>query len=332
MHIFIRSDSEGNPIGWRGFTQVLSSSIILPASLSNTTIQNGEQPNGFLESMPGFATMEGKILPAEKPWTPTVLSSLQSNQAVFSSNHSQPFPALSIPIGVNGKTAGILEILDENNRKNWSQDDRLLAQEVASQLGLALENAQLFASAQQELADRKAAENETLQRNRDLATLNQIGQQINQLSSPSKIYDLVSTAIGKVMDNKNLFIAEFDEDSQHINFPIYIIDGQPQIVPGRQFTKGFIEHIIKQRSPLLIRDHVGKFLTSCGLEPLTHMLYRVSQKSILQRHRLICSQRWLRRQQLHSRTPICSSKCKEHLSPSRCVNDTKRGLRMRLLR
>jgi len=47
----------------------------------------------------------------------------------------------------------LLEILDENPQRQWSDDERLLVEQVADQLSLALENARLFQQTQNALAE-----------------------------------------------------------------------------------------------------------------------------------------------------------------------------------
>jgi GAF domain-containing protein/ActR/RegA family two-component response regulator len=272
MHVFIRLDENGKPNGWRGFTQVLSHSSVAP-------VEKELPPSGeifklqrhFLNENPGNSIKPEDGLLSTHPWSPSASRSLLSDQPEFQAATGGLSASLAVPFKIQGKTAGLIEVLDERSQRKWSKDDQLLIQEVANQLGLALENAQLFASAQQELSERKRAEEEILSRNRDLSTLNQIGQQLNRLASPSKILELVSAAIGQVMDNSNLFIAQYDENSQHINFPIYILDGESQIVPGRPFEHGFIEYIIRQQVPLLIPNNVKYGLSERGLAALAHM-------------------------------------------------------------
>ena len=65
----------------------------------------------------------------------------------------------------------------------------MLARDVAQQLALALENAQLYATVQQELSERVRAEQETLKRNQELSLLNQVGQQLSKLTSRQELLE-----------------------------------------------------------------------------------------------------------------------------------------------
>jgi GAF domain-containing protein len=59
---------------------------------------------------------------------------------------------LKLPEG----SAGLLEILDDNPGRKWTQDERILVQQVADQLELALENADLFQQTQGALSETNA--------------------------------------------------------------------------------------------------------------------------------------------------------------------------------
>jgi PAS domain S-box-containing protein len=105
-----------------------------------------------------------------------------------------------------------------------------------------------------DISERKKAEAELRQRNAELTTLNQIGQALNQYLEPSKILSLVFDMIGQVLDNKNLFIALYDEATREISFPIYTVNGQIKEVPSRSFSNGLTEYILRTKSPLLSHD------------------------------------------------------------------------------
>ncbi len=63
---------------------------------------------------------------------------------------------LNIPITLRGQTLGTI-VLHRKTEKAWSETDRSLAMEIASQVGLALENARLLDEAQ-----RRAAQEQSL--------------------------------------------------------------------------------------------------------------------------------------------------------------------------
>ncbi|HVP20330.1 MAG TPA: GAF domain-containing protein [Anaerolineaceae bacterium] len=59
---------------------------------------------------------------------------------------------LTAPIQVSGKTEALIEVTGENSIQKWSEDDRLLVEEIARQLSLAIENARLYQDIRKALA------------------------------------------------------------------------------------------------------------------------------------------------------------------------------------
>ena len=283
MHIFIRTDQNGDETGWRGFTQVIPSISAPPETAWPATRERKETWNEMAGedrsqaarvvdfSHPaapsisaGYAVVNGNLEPSTAPWT--LLGSQAMLQGV-----PQPVSivdadgSLAISFSTGSTSRGVIEILNTDQR-GWTEEERSLAQEVASQLALALENAQLYAAVEQELSERARAEQETIKRNQDLAILNQIGQQLNRLATPSEILEMVFAGIGQVMDNRNLFIALYDPDNQHISFPIYSVDGQNQIVAGLPFGNGLIEYVLQTRKTFLLTQNVHKVLAERGIQ------------------------------------------------------------------
>lgn len=123
-------------------------------------------------------------------------------------------------------------MIDEVPDRIWTEDEILLVEEVMRQLSLAIENAQLYAAVQQELAERTRAEQELLRRNQQLALLNEIGQQISRLTEADEILNLVPHAVGQIADNTNLILALYDEKSNLVRFPLVIQDGKFQEWPA----------------------------------------------------------------------------------------------------
>ena len=73
---------------------------------------------------------------------------------------------LCLPIKIGAKTVGVLDI-QSPNRNAFSENDVVVMEAIASQIAIAVENARLYESVQQELADRKQAE-EALQEEKAL--------------------------------------------------------------------------------------------------------------------------------------------------------------------
>lgn len=116
-----------------------------------------------------------------------------------------------------------------------------------------------------DVSERKRAEAELLRRNQELAALNEIGHELSKLIEPTEIAQLIHTMIGKVMDNRNLYVALYDEQREEVSFPAYTIDGQPYHSPTRKLGRGLTEYVIHTRKPLHIPRDLEGTLNRLGL-------------------------------------------------------------------
>src|SRR5205807_8012755 len=117
-----------------------------------------------------------------------------------------------------------------------------------------------------DVSERKRAEAELLRRNQELAALNEIGQELSKLIEPAEIAQLIHAMIGKVMDNRNLYVALFDADKEEVSFPAYTIDGKPYHSPTRKLGLGLTEYVIRTKKALLIPRDVEGALQKLGLQ------------------------------------------------------------------
>ena len=104
-----------------------------------------------------------------------------------------------------------------------------------------------------------------LRRNQELAALNEIGHELSKLVEPTEIAKLIHSMIGKVVDNRSLYVALYDEQRQEVSFPVYTVDGEPYHSPTRTFGRGLTEHIIRTKTPLLITRDLKATLEQLGL-------------------------------------------------------------------
>lgn len=290
MHLLSKIDGEdGAAGGWRGFSQRIpempaapakaqpaapvrtpdngsaEKKSIRPASASKAP-QKPVEPAPVLRGEPrGYALEQDEIRPATSVWTEAGLRSL--NQKEMALEHaSEASPAtIAYPLQMEGMGDLLLEIVDDSEDREWSDDDRFLVMEVASQLALALDNAQLYMSVQQELAERIRAEQVILRRNKDLATLNRIGQQLSRLATRQEIFELLSTMIDEVLSSDDMYICAYTPERETLSFPVYRVGGQTVEVAERPFGNGIPEHVIRTRSPLLLGSQVATKLMQQGI-------------------------------------------------------------------
>ena len=122
-----------------------------------------------------------------------------------------------------------------------------------------------FISMQSDISARKQAEDDLVTRNRQLATFNRVGQELAQLVTAQEVVEHVFEAMGEVFDNRNLYIALYDDRKQEISFPIYTMDGERRTVAGRPFGNGITEHVLRTKKVLWIPREVQEFAASIGV-------------------------------------------------------------------
>ena len=103
-------------------------------------------------------------------------------------------------------------------------------------------------------------------KNKQLAALNQLGQALNKLAPLPEILERISTLIGQVFDNRNLYIALYDDVRKFVSFPIYWMAGERKdSLEGRPLSKGLTEYVIQARAPVLIPENVDEVLVERGV-------------------------------------------------------------------
>lgn len=203
---------------------------------------------------------------ANNVWTQQALASFSEDQVVsYESTEDSP-AVISSPLYLRNEKAGLIEIIDSTSNRKWSEEDRLLLKEISTQLGLALENAQLYSAVRNELGDRVKAEEETLRRNRDLAALNQIGQRLSRLVSREELFNILSSSVQQLLSSKNLLISVLNNQEGSLSFPVCVADGQEVMLPDRKLIKGYQEFILEKKIPLLIKTDVIHSLAESSLD------------------------------------------------------------------
>ena len=117
-----------------------------------------------------------------------------------------------------------------------------------------------------DISERKLREEEINQRNAELMTLNQIGQSLSRLADETEIIELLFSEIGKIFDNRNLYIALFDSEKQLIKYPAYTIDGKKMTIPNRLLANGITDYVIENNKILLINQDFIATLQRYGIE------------------------------------------------------------------
>jgi K+-sensing histidine kinase KdpD/CheY-like chemotaxis protein len=220
----------------------------------------GETTPLISKEITGVSLENDNFKPAENIWTQQAMISYRENVVVSSAASSDNPAILASPLKLRNQNSGIIELVDSDPKRKWTEEDRLLMQEISNQLGLALENAQLYSTVQKELGERIKAEQLTERRNRDLSTLNQVGQRLSRLVSHEEIFDLVSSMIINTLDSKNLLITIYDEPTNSFSFPVCLVDEKKIQLPSRKCGEGYQESLLRSHAPLVLNIDPQQFL------------------------------------------------------------------------
>ncbi len=151
-----------------------------------------------------------------------------------------------------------LDILSKNNRRITLEMSTRLIYRDGKPLGVQ--------GIGRDITERKRAEAELMRRNHELGALNQISHELSKLGEPCEIANLIHSMIGTVIDNRNLYVALYDEQQDEVSFPAYTINGQPYHSPTRKFGFGLTEHVIRTKGQLYIERDLDSELLKLGLQ------------------------------------------------------------------
>jgi signal transduction histidine kinase/CheY-like chemotaxis protein len=238
----------------------------LPPVFSAIPSSQDREITTISESIGGMELVDDEFKPSSAPWSEQSELSLLNNETISLAGDSESPAILTTPLRMRDQQSAVIEVLDSSAERNWTQDDRLLIQEISNQLGLALENAQLYSTIQKELRERVRAEEETLRRNKELSVLNQIGQRLTKLVGQEEIFDTISTSAQELLSQGNLLVSIADPKSGMLRFPVCVVDGEKQELDARHLGDGYQEKILKEKNTLLLNSAVGETLTESALD------------------------------------------------------------------
>ncbi len=134
--------------------------------------------------------------------------------AVAGDNDGRHDAALAAPIKYRDQVIGVLDFLETDEPREWTEDEIALVQAVSDQVGLALENARLFAATQR--------------RAEQMATVNRIGISINSDLDMQGVLRALYEQINRMLDIDSFYVALYDASTGMIEFPLLV--GQEGIV------------------------------------------------------------------------------------------------------
>jgi len=163
---------------------------------------------------------------------------------------------LTVPITIKGETIGVLDIQSQH-LDDFEQTDLEIMQAIASQTGVAIENARLFAETQRLLK-------ETQQRAGELSIINSVQEGLASKLDVQSIYDLVGDTFHNFFNAQVVVISTYDPQTDTVEHR-YAIERSERIPwPGTHPPGGFRSQIINTKQPLLVNSNVAEEAARLG--------------------------------------------------------------------
>lgn len=150
--------------------------------------------------------------------------------------------ALATPIKYRDQVIGVLDILETDEPREWTEDEIALVQAISDQVGLALENARLFA--------------DTQRRAEQMATVNRIGLSINSDLDLKGVLNALYEQINRMLEIDSFYVALYDAGTGMIEFPLLVGEEGPVELDPRPIDEvpGITGYVIDSRRSLHLSD------------------------------------------------------------------------------
>ncbi|MGA9351402.1 MAG: PAS domain S-box protein [Anaerolineae bacterium] len=191
---------------------------------------------------------------------PLVLTDAQADERFLARGGTEYVRSwIGVPLIAKGRALGFLTV-DHREPGVYGEESAELAQTFASQAAIAIENARLYQETQQELAERKRAEQELLQRQLRLSVLNRMGQALAGTLELTPIYRIAHEHIAQLVDCPCFGISLYDPTTRILRAEFMLDDGElidaarfPPLDMDIEPTRGRVR-AIATRQPEIIVD------------------------------------------------------------------------------
>ena len=160
---------------------------------------------------------------------------------------------VGISLQAKEQACGVLFLGTSESRRFTSAELRLLLA-LGHQIGMAVENSYLV--------------QQSARRTQELHMLNEIGRALSSTLDPDTLFDTILVEIKRLFDLNHFCVALHDTNRNEIKFEIEVRDGE--VLPKRSRPFGgnlVVEHLMRTRQPILIRENYAEEMRKLGLEP-----------------------------------------------------------------
>jgi PAS domain S-box-containing protein len=191
--------------------------------------------------------LSSKIIDTRQPLILGSFEEIASAGAILTQNapddELMPQSYLGVPIIIGEKVIGVIDV-QSFQQHNYDERHVRMLSTMASSMGIALENARLFAETQRLLE-------ETRQRAAELAIINSVSEIMTRQLEPENISRIVGDQIREIFKADTAYISLYDPENSLINHLYYYDKGYVQVKPF-PLGRGLTSKVIQTRQPLLL--------------------------------------------------------------------------------
>ena len=144
---------------------------------------------------------------------------------------------LGVPLESKGRVLGTLCTFGQHPRPE-QQTSLDLMQVAGQQIGIAIENAQLFQEAQSRAAE--------------LAVLNEMGRTLASYLDVHEVTEALYAFVSRLMNTFSFFVSLYDEDTGEMELPVVYTSGTRIYPPKRKLGNALSDYVIRNRVSLLL--------------------------------------------------------------------------------
>ncbi len=186
----------------------------------------------------------GRVLSTGQPMRVDNYQQFEGQAAPFAAAlfHS----VMGVPLKWEDQVIGVLDVIDTNPARTFSQEDEWLLSLFANQAAIALHNARLFADLEQRVIQ--------------LDALRRIGQAVDLRQNLDDLLALIYEQTKRVMEADNFYVALYNPERQEFRFAYYVQEGQrrqpdPSTWP---LGTGLTTQVLLERQPLVTDDYLAE--------------------------------------------------------------------------
>ncbi|MBA4406159.1 hypothetical protein C0389_02675 [bacterium] len=184
-----------------------------------------------------------------------------------------PESFMGVPIFRGEEVTGVITVQDLDRQNLYSEKDVRLLMTLASNMGVALENARLF-------EETKRLLNETQQRNVELSILNTIQEGLVMEMEFESIINLVGNKFREALDFQDLGIRLYDKGKKILHFPYEYEHGKRLLIKSMEPTK-LSQYVLDSGKTLLLKKNTDEEKAKLGIIGKTTIVGTDRSKSLI---------------------------------------------------